>query len=65
MKVHQEQFRKAGGKKNVIPTNLFTDQFAREPQILGDLPESKKTNKTSNRYKKSLPFLYSNSTAPE
>lgn len=55
IKVHQEQFRKAGGKINVIPTNLFTDQFAREPQIHGDLSKSKKTNKTSNRYKKISP----------
>lgn len=55
MKVHQEQFRKAGGKKNVIPTNLFTDQFAREPQILGDLPKSKKQTKQVTDTKKVSP----------
>lgn len=48
IKVHQEQFRKAGGKKNVIPTNLSTDQFAREPQILGDLSKSKTTKQVTD-----------------
>lgn len=59
MKVHQEQFRKAGGKKNVIPTNLFTDQFAREPQILGDLSKSKnkQTKQVADTKKSPLPLL--------